>query len=629
MKVVIQNLKNQLKKILKYIRFYKIQNFSASSKNLSAIFYLRNIRIKTRLIIAFTAISLIPLMVIGLFSYYQYSSSIKNKLSKSSYQLLEQLDKNISTEVEKFENLCDQLSLYKTIQENLSAYHALDDIKKGIMQKEVNNFLGEKGLVNKYINNISIYMPSGEQFYDLGYDSFNNDYINQFINGTKRNSPLDYWVNARSRRDLNCIVICSSINSITDSSNRIGYMFLSMDEQAFSQNTYAGVDMGKGSAIFIISEEGAVLSSIDSSTERGRKSPDPKLFEYIQINQKRNLYTFTASLSGEQNQVLFLYNSRTKWYIVVTIPISYINSEASRIKSSLVFLAILCLIFSVALSIVITISIAVPINNMVRTAGKISKGELGVRIRDKYDDEMGYLSDKFDEMVTQLGELISRTNEDQKKKRELEFSMLQAQINPHFLFNTLSTLKWTAVMSRVPMVSEGIGALANLLRNTIINKNELITLKEELTNIENYLTIQKIRYADSFNVIYDVEECAKENLIIKFILQPIVENAIIHGGSDSKKQITIKISTHTFDGYFEIEISDDGKGFDLKAFNNRNTALKDDNEKLSGIGIDNVRDRIILHFGDKYGQTIRSNIGEGTQVVMRLPVIRKQGGEAC
>ena len=600
-----------------------------SLKNLKIIFCLRNLRIQTRLIIAFTALSLIPLMVIGIFSYQQYSNSIRNKLSKSSYQLLEQLDKNVTTEIEKYENLCDQLSLDTLIQENLSNYSSLDDIKKGTLLKEINNFLGEKRLVNKYINNISIYTVPGEQFYDLGYDSFNNDCINRFIDGIKRNSPLDYWASARSRRDSDCIVICRSIHSITGSSNRLGYMFLSIDEQEFSQNAYAGVDMGKGSSIFIISEEGAVLSSIDSGIEKGKRYPDPKLYEYIQANQKRNLYTFTAGLADEQNQVLFIYNSRTKWYIVATIPISYINSEASKIKTSLIFLAILCLVFSVALSIIITISIAVPINNMVRTAGKISKGALEVRICDKYNDEMGYLSDKFDEMVTQLGELINRINEDQKKKRELEFSMLQAQINPHFLFNTLNTLKWTALMSRVPMVSEGIGALANLLRNTIINKNELITLKEELTNIENYLTIQKIRYADSFNVIYDIEECAKENLIIKFILQPIVENAIIHGGSDSKKQITIKISTHTFAEYFEIEISDDGKGFDLRAFNDRNTAFKDGNEKLSGIGIDNVRDRIILHFGDKYGQTIRSNVGEGTQVVMRLPVIRKQDGEAC
>ncbi|MEN6314373.1 MAG: sensor histidine kinase [Clostridiaceae bacterium] len=627
--MTIQSLRKFIKKTFSYIGIYKIQNSFSHPRSLKIIFYLRNLRIQTRLIIAFTIISLIPLTIIGLFSYCQYSNSIRNKLSKSSYQLLEQLDKNISTEIEKYENLCDQLSLDRLIQENLPHYSMLDDMKKGTIVKDLNELLGEKRLVNKYIDNISIYTDYGEQFYDLGYDSFSNDYIDKFTEGAKRNIPLDYWASARSRRDLDSIVICRSINSITDSSSRLGYMFISIDEQEFSKNAYDNVDMGKGSAVFIISEEGIVLSSIDSSIEKGKKYPDPKLFEYIQANQKENLYTFTLDLAGEQNQVLFIYNSRTKWYIAATILISYIDAEASMIKTRLIFLIILCLIFSVAFSLIITISIAVPIKNMVKTAGKISEGDLGVRIQDKYNDEMGYLSNKFDSMVKQMGELIKRTNEDQKKKRELELNMLQAQINPHFLFNTLNTLKWTALMSRVPTVSEGIGALANLLRNTIINKNELITLEEELINIENYLTIQKIRYADSFNVIYDIEECAKNNFIIKFILQPIVENAIIHGVSENKRQINIKISTHSFDEYFEIEICDDGKGFDLSAVNGRDTVFGDNEGRLSGIGINNVRDRIILHFGDKYGQTIKSSIGEGTQVVMRLPVIKKPGDEAC
>lgn len=346
----MENLNKSIKRVFKYIGLYKVRNFSISFRNMKTIFYLRNLRIKTRLIIAFMAISIIPLLVIGLFSYAQYSKSIKDKLSRSSYQLLVQLDKNISTEIEKYENLCDQLSLETLVQENLIAYYSLDDIRKGEILKEINDFLGEKRLVNKYIDNINIYTASGKQFYDLGYDSFNNDYINQFMKEAKRNSPLDYWASARSRRDLNCIVICRSINSIKDSTNRLGYMFISIDEQEFSKNAYADVDMGKGSAIFIISEEGVVLSSIDSGIEKGREYPDPKLIEYIQKNQKRNLYTFTAGLSGEQNQVLFVYNSRTKWYIVATIPISYIDSEASKIKSSVIFLAILCLIFSVALS---------------------------------------------------------------------------------------------------------------------------------------------------------------------------------------------------------------------------------------------------------------------------------------
>ena len=172
---------------------------------------------------------------------------------------------------------------------------------------------------------------------------------------------------------------------------------------------------------------------------------------------------------------------------------------------------------------------------------RVSEGDLKVLVNDTYEDEIGVISDNFDSMLKRVNELIEKTKLQEVEKRDLEIRMLQAQINPHFLFNTLNSLKWTALMNQDYTVSEGLSSLAELLRNTIIDKNELVTIREELENIKNYVVIQKIRYGNSFDVQYEVDELLLENKVIKFILQPIVENSIIPGIDENKENQKIII----------------------------------------------------------------------------------------
>lgn len=196
---------------------------------------------------------------------------------------------------------------------------------------------------------------------------------------------------------------------------------------------------------------------------------------------------------------------------------------------------------------------------------------------------------------------------------QTQLQTLQYQINPHFLFNTLNTLKWIATLNHVTPVSHGIDALSSLLQSTLIKKDELIPFDDELRNLKNYCDIQQLRYAGRFEMEYQIEDAAGYWTVPRFILQPLVENSILHGTADEDDFVTITVRATVSENLLTIHISDTGCGFDPSAIKEKNS------ERFSGIGLSNVDERMRLHYGNEYGLTIESAPGTGTQCILRIP----------
>ncbi|MEG1829712.1 MAG: sensor histidine kinase, partial [Cellulosilyticaceae bacterium] len=271
-------------------------------------------------------------------------------------------------------------------------------------------------------------------------------------------------------------------------------------------------------------------------------------------------------------------------------------------------------------STIISRSITQPLHDLVDYVGAAAKQRFDKDFIDDNKDELGVVGRTFIKITKQLKEVIEQIEREQKEKTELEINMLQAQINPHFLFNTLNSLRWISMMSGAHSVSEGILALSDLLRNTIIHKAEYITIEEELDNVNNYILIQRLRYGDLFNIVLEIPEHLLEYKTLKFILQPIVENAIIHGGCEQQQMVDITIRLTEHEKQLIFEVIDNGKGFDkIEVKTARHSA------KLSGIGVGNVKDRIRLNFGEEYSVQIASQPGVGTTVSLNIPKIRGEG----
>lgn len=250
---------------------------------------------------------------------------------------------------------------------------------------------------------------------------------------------------------------------------------------------------------------------------------------------------------------------------------------------------------------------------------RVEEGELDLVVSAASRDEIGQLTNRFGHMLRRINLLIEESYVNRIARKEAELTALQAQINPHFLFNTLNSLKWSAMLGGNDAVSQGIASLSELLRNTILVKEELIPLNRELDNLTHYATIQRIRYGDSFELEFAMEDELRDCLVPKFILQPIVENSILHGGGDEGRSVRIKVTGERDGARVRIRIRDDGKGFDAAEAGLRGTT----HAKLSGIGIGNVDERIRLHFGVPYGLTTASVVQEGTETTIVLPIVLK------
>lgn len=594
----------------------------------SVIMGLRKIKIRHRLIAIVTFICVLPIVVVGIYSYSRYENSLTEKLGQTTTEVLAQLNKNLATEMSRFTYIGDRLVTHKLVQEELPVSDSLSELRKREIQLELNDFLNDKIVISEMVKGVYVLDNNNEIFYSMGYDVVDQDAMKQAAERAKRIQPLEYITAVQGPRENNNILISRVIYSIDGSTEQKGVVLLVIDEGILKQKTYLDVKVGGNAPIIILNAEGMVMSSKDSRLEVGKPFPDRELIDKVKTNQKEQNFVFDTDYLGEPSMAVFQYQPSVRWYLVSLLPSGYINSEVSSINTGIILLSLLCILCSILVLSVVTASIDRPIKRLVTLTDDVAKGNFAISAQDGAKDEMAHLTQRFGDMVVQVEELRKKDEDTNRKKREMEIQMLQAQINPHFLFNTLNSLKWIAMMSRVRVVADGLDALAQLLRGTISEKHELISLETEINYLEKYFFIQRLRYGDSFSVSYEVPETLKTKLVIKFIFQPIVENAIIHGPRNASDKIHILIRAEEREGRLHVLIADDGQGFSLE--DERQGANTTENRKrLSGIGINNVRERVEINFGPPYTMSIESKIGEGTSVRLIMPLINGKEDSEC
>lgn len=232
-------------------------------------------------------------------------------------------------------------------------------------------------------------------------------------------------------------------------------------------------------------------------------------------------------------------------------------------------------------------------------------------------DEIQELGTSFNQMIGRIKQLMLDVEERQQRERNAQFQALYAQISPHFLSNTLNTIRWMADRQNAGNISELTTSLITLLQYSMNNQREEVTLGEEIEYIKNYLVIQEYRYYGMFDVRFQIDEEVTSCRILKFLIQPLVENAIIHGVSGLEKQGEILVRAREKAGCLEITVADNGVGFTEKSERKDKTR-----HKTHGIGLENIRQRIELFYGEQYFLKISSKKGYYTKATMKLPVLR-------
>ncbi len=393
-----------------------------------------------------------------------------------------------------------------------------------------------------------------------------------------------------------------------------GYLLIDLDEVMLEQ-AYSELKDGTDTEVLICDAQGNIISHTDKSKIGSSIRTEPYAREVLADKTGHNYILYQSDVDK-----IAIYSTieNNGWKLIKTIPTEYLYGELYQIQRYLVIGGILYSILIIFCFLFFSFRYTEPMMKMMSVIKKVEQGDLTARTEVKTSDEVGQLGHSLNNMIAETQKLIDQLIREEQEKKEVELEALHAQINPHFLYNTLNTIKWMAKIQGNHSVSKAITALVKLLRISTNLGREMITLGEEIEYVKNYMVIQKLRFNKAMHIDYLVDENCMGIMVPKLILQPIVENSIIYGMEDEGRELHIRISSYLEADQLLIEIQDDGPGIEPEILK---TIFGNDSSKgkFSKVGLNNVNQRIKLYCGVNYGLEIETEIGKGTKVLMNLP----------
>lgn len=328
--------------------------------------------------------------------------------------------------------------------------------------------------------------------------------------------------------------------------------------------------------------------------------------------------------SDDNNIIAYVKLDDLDWYIVTKFSKSVILEDLYPMSEWIINIFIPMIILLGIITVLIAMDIVNPIQKIVKYMKRFQMGKKPEPLSLDRQDEFGYLADTLESMITEIDYLMNTVMNEQILRREVQIKALQAQINPHFLFNTLETINWRAQLIDAPEISEMVTSLSGILEANISRDIKPIPLKQEMTYVHNYLAIMRHRYEERLKIKWEIEDTPLQLKVPQLLLQPIVENAIKHGVGKTARIGVILIRVIATEALIEIDVVDNGTGLEPEEVIKLNqrfqeTTYRMDKLKNASIGLDNVNQRIKLQFGEMYGLAVESRKGYYTKVIVTLP----------
>jgi two-component system sensor histidine kinase YesM len=394
-----------------------------------------------------------------------------------------------------------------------------------------------------------------------------------------------------------------------------GYLFVDLEEVILDQ-AYSGLLDNENSEVFICDGEGRIISHSDKSKIGGSILLEPYAKEVL---ADRNGHSYVQYKTTIGKVAIYSTIENNGWKIIKTISTDYLYSEINRIQKYFILGGIIYSLVIILYILFFSFRYTEPMMRMMSVIKRVEQGDLTARTEVKTNDEVGQLGDSLNNMIAEMQNLIDKLVREEQEKKEVEMEALHAQINPHFLYNTLNTIKWMAKIQGNQGVSKAITALVKLLRISTNLGRDMISLKEEIDYVMNYIVIQKLRFSKSVNIVYHIDDSCLNLSVPKLILQPIVENSFIYGMEDELHELNIEIRAYMKDNKLFIEVHDDGPGIEAEVLKNI-LINSTDKSRFSKVGLNNVNQRIKLYCGNDFGLKIETELGSGTIVTVELPI---------
>ncbi|GIP15087.1 histidine kinase [Paenibacillus montaniterrae] len=510
---------------------------------------------------------------------------------------------NISGEIKRFLTR----GQFTTIEALSSHYKVTQEMKR--LQSTLASYpiamvvIGNNG--NRHATDTTFWPPT--------YKGLNEHFITEQTIQSPR--KLHYHIDMSTldgQQNEQAVIVASKAMYEQLSGEIYGVLYFAIKEAEFKKN-YSGFT-SEGNDVLLLNRSGIVVSS-NVTSKLG--TTEQELLDYAkQIEQQGEKY-INVDWQGKQYLILSTYLPTYDLYLVNTIDKRVALSQMLDVKTLTLIIAAIVFI-SLIIVFIVSRRITRSLTLLARQMSRVTKRNFGNYIVVSGSNEIKEVGKAYNLMLDELNEYIAELLKSQKEQRNAELSALQMQINPHFLYNTLASVKILVQQGNKDKATATINALIELLQNTIGNASEMITVKQELVNLKNYVFINHVRYGEQIKVNYFIDEQCYDFAIPKLIIQPFIENAFFHafrGQADG--YIYVMISREGSN--LVCEIVDDGVGFDMD-WNESMPASKNSSHFFSGIGIRNVNDRLELLYGEGYGVQIHSSKGEGTRIKLLIPV---------
>ncbi len=572
-----------------------------------------------------TSVMLVVILAVTffLFSFHYTEENAQKNAIDYTVQLIDQVNNDIDSYISYLENISQLVSNNRDVQDYLFSENLSQDQRQELYQKITEQF-GTMMNIREDLYSVSVVADNGrsiigdgkkkenrysnmekaewyrEAMESSGESVLSSSHVQNLISGTYR------WVVTLSRRIENPY-----------SGKLEALLFADLNYEAIN-DLCERISLGDRGYVFILDHQGRILYHPQQQllysgikTEHVSEVLDGS-DQYIQISDQ-----------GEEKLYTISRSRKTGW---TTVGVSYMKElvkNREEIKKTYGAVTVLLLLGAVLVISVMSKRITEPLEELKEAMQQIESGQLSkVNLQEMPDNEIGALSQSFNSMTDQIRQLMAENVEEQRQKRHSEQRALQAQINPHFLYNTLDSIIWMAESGKNEQVVTMTASLARMMRSTLNQQQELVTVDQEMTHVRSYLTIQQMRYQDKLEFDIQIDPEIKNALIVKLVVQPLVENGIYHGIKYKENKGWLKIRGWRQDQNVMITITDSGQGMDEETLKNIFKKHKV-NYRNNGVGVYNVQARLQLYYGEEYGLHYESSPGKGTCVTIVIPYIQE------
>ncbi len=592
---------------------------------------------KYRLIVYFCLISIIPIIVMNLVSYYNTSNLVQDNVDELTDINLAQTQNNVNIVLSSYEDLLYQMYTDDAIVDLVDKIDADQDL--AVSRNQLRRALRGLASVKPYIQCITVITNNGTTvFYDklasptanikwLSNYEIPADQIFEKITESKQTVVLSSKYAAHFNSEPYYLFhMAHRIIDYKDINRIAGIVILSIDERMLyeicNENAAQPNTQERNNLNIIVDENGSVISFIDNS-KIGTTilAPDSSAEEKEQAYMQ--LVRDSGALTGEYMKVYSTYDETLHWYFINVSNQSNVLAQMNNQQQITIFVLTLSVLALVVIIVFITNRLTGSIGKVVKAMKAAEKGELSIRVEadDHMPIEIETIANQFNQMIEKLNDSIENEKISNEKQKNAEISALEAQINPHFLYNTLDTINWMAIDKDQYEISNAINSLANILRYGVDKSNSVVAIRQEVDWLKQYVFLQQTRLKNAFEFILHVEANVLEYHIHKLLLQPFVENAILHGFEGVKRKCELEMTISEAAETVRIIISDNGKGMTEQMVDHLNNTGSEGLDEKSHIGISNAIGRLHMYYGDQAAVRIESKMNEGTSIFIEIPKI--------